>query len=139
MKAIILIDTEDSNLLVGSLEHILDHVKRNRNRITEVTQAAIVYGFDDNNCGGDVSIEVFNETQRLTCIEMQDKIKELYGIEYPLFIFKPTDKLALDALIHYEDSVCAMCSQPFINKVSNKLAEFRNWQEVNPDKVKIPD
>lgn len=140
MKAVIVIDTQnsfpESMVLVKALEDVLYHITKNTKRITEVTEAELVYGHQKDG----VDVEIFNEPRHLTCKEMQGKIKELYGIQYPLFIFKGTDKLAVQAIDGYlQLTVKAGCSPAFMDRVNEHMQGFEDWEEANPDKVKLPD
>lgn len=67
-------------------------------------------------------------------------IKDAEEQNIPIFVFVAKDSLSTQVLNFYanlaEDSDC---DEQFVADVDTELDKFTTWQEVNPDKVKLPD
>lgn len=61
--------------------------------------------------------------------------------EIPVFVLTGTDKCALSALMLYAAEARSLgCSKEFINDLENNvIADFRAFQNEEPEKVKLPD
>jgi hypothetical protein len=58
----------------------------------------------------------------------------------PIVIFRAKDILSTMVLLHYQTLLEMYNPHAEINeRMVEKIAEFRLWQQQNPDKVKIPD
>lgn len=59
---------------------------------------------------------------------------------FPIFVISAKDACSLQAIGMYQ-SLCHSreCGIEHIKGVQERLDEFRKWQSLNPDKVKIPD
>ena len=67
-------------------------------------------------------------------------IKAVEGTDEPIFVIRAQDELSLDLLNHY----AYMCGangvdDEFIDAIDERIVEFEEWQDANPDKVKLPD
>ncbi len=61
--------------------------------------------------------------------------------EVPVFVLTGTDQCALAALRAYiEEARCLGCSEDFIRDLeTNIYPDFRDFQQQEPEKVKLPD
>jgi hypothetical protein len=57
----------------------------------------------------------------------------------PVFIFTAKDSLSLRAMWIYRSLCKRFCSEPHIEGVKARCAEFADWQEAHQDIVKLPD
>ena len=73
--------------------------------------------------------------------EKNEKIlKNANENDIPIFVFTAKDDLSTDQLENYLiDCIDNGCTPEHITSVVLKLQEFKNWQDVNNDSVKLPD
>jgi len=57
----------------------------------------------------------------------------------PIFVLTAKDKVSLDTIIAYRDACEEICSNEHYRGIEARIDEFAEWQELNFDKVKIPD
>lgn len=58
----------------------------------------------------------------------------------PVLVLVAKDKCATEAISAYYDECHAQkCKEDHLNGVANIHGDFIEWQDANPDKVKLPD
>lgn len=57
----------------------------------------------------------------------------------PIFVLTAKDKVSLDTIIAYRSACAEICSNKHNIGIKARIDEFAEWQELNSDKVKIPD
>lgn len=78
--------------------------------------------------------------------EVYSKVKDLLGIprDEPIFILRAQDKFSIDGIKRYREiahdkTIIGEESEEWVENVGSKINDFINWQNLNRDKVKVPD
>lgn len=60
--------------------------------------------------------------------------------DIPLFVFTAKDLCTVDVLEFYKATCSANgCDEVHMKSIEERIQEFKDWQNDNPDKTKIPD
>jgi len=76
--------------------------------------------------------------------KMTDKDKKIIADAeregYPIFVLTAKDFYSTQAIAGYfKDCLLGGCKQPHLHGIADRVAEFKEWQDANPMKCKIPD
>lgn len=89
-------------------------------------------------------IKIRDERRKANRVEMTRNeriIEDSKRNGIPIIVFTAKDRLSMNTIADYYHNSClsAKCNLRFMQALNEKITEFREWQEANPDKVKTPD
>ncbi len=69
------------------------------------------------------------------------EVKKLLGIpeDEPIFILRAQDRFSAGAITAYRATVMPLATSEWDARVNADITEFRNWQRINVERVKVPD
>lgn len=115
-------------------------------RATEVRKS-IIAGITENNPAAKAWYEYMeskvNNAKKYmdpTCANMQNMIKTIFGLDEEMFVLRAKDKLSTLAVLYYKSiAIENNRSDEFVQRVTEHLNKMFDWQENNPEKVRLPD
>ena len=67
-------------------------------------------------------------------------IDEVTKTDEPIFIIRANDKISIEILFSYlAKAAKAECDKEFLEDILNVIQNFQSYQQVNKNKIKLPD